>query len=157
MATTNLSGEQACLFPILNAQSNERHKMRRKEIDLLPRAALIEFCDNHAVQLLSLFQTGWALVLHVYTGSESPIFGCQFPRESDDGHSWTCCMTLLSGESLLDIVKTGSLQDAVAIETQSGEAFNTAVVHKHTETGLNVGNPALFMFSANHSIGSIGP
>ncbi|KAI9371235.1 hypothetical protein BJX61DRAFT_543884 [Aspergillus egyptiacus] len=131
--TTDSSGERACLFPILNAHSNERHNMRHREIDLLPRAALIEFCENHAVQLLSLFQTGWALVLNVYTGSESPVFGCQ----SGDGRSWTCCMTLFSGESLVNILKTASLPDA-AIETQSAETFNTAVVHKNTETGSNV-------------------
>lgn len=152
---TNSSGEQACLFPVLNAHSNERHNIRQREIDLLPRVALIEFCENHAVHPLSVFQTGWALVLQVYTGSESPVFGCQFPGECGDGHSWTCCMSLFGDDSLLNILKTASLPDA-AVETQSAETFNTAVVHQHTETGSNVGNPAMCTFSANYSPGSIG-
>lgn len=150
----NLSGEQACLFPILNAHSNEQHNMRRKEIDLLPRAALVEFCENNSVQLLSLFKMAWALVLHVYTGADSPVFGFQFPTESGDGQNWTCRMEPFSGESLLNILKAASLPDA-AVETQSVETFNTAVVHKHAETGSNVGNLAMLTFSANHSTGPI--
>ncbi|KAJ2968886.1 hypothetical protein NQ176_g8956 [Zarea fungicola] len=79
----------------------------------------------------------WALVLHVYTGADSPVFGFQFPTESGDGQNWTCRMEPFSGESLLNILKAASLPDA-AVETQSVETFNTAVVHKHAETGSNV-------------------
>lgn len=143
---THSTGEQACLFPIWNAHSNERQNMRHREIDLQPRVALIEFCENHAVQPLSLFQTAWALVLQLYTGSESPVFGCQFPLENDNGHSsWTCCMACSTGHSVLNMLKTACIPDA-GVEHQSAETFNTAVVQKHTKTGSNVGHPAMFTF-----------
>ncbi|OJJ32580.1 hypothetical protein ASPWEDRAFT_44725 [Aspergillus wentii DTO 134E9] len=144
---THSTGEQACLFPVLNGHSNEGHTMRHREIDL-PRAALIEFCEHHAVQPLSLFQTAWALVLQVYTGSESPVFGCQFPIENGSGQSWTCRMAFPTGNPVLNMLKTACIPNA-GVEHQSAETFNTAVVQKHTQTGSNVGHPARFTFSAN--------
>lgn len=153
---TNFSSEQACLFPTLSAHSNERRGMRHKEINLPPRAALIKFCENHGVQPLSLYQTGWAVVLQAYTSSDSPVFGCQWFRDSGDEHSWTCCMALLSGESLLNMMKTHSLPSA-AIENVSEESFNTAVVHTQAETGSYVGNPAMSTLFANHLKGPIDP
>lgn len=112
-------------------------------------AVLREFCAALGISSSSLFRTAWAWVLQVYTGSESPIFGCQFPIENGNGHIWTCCMALSSSDSLLKILKTASLPDA-ATENQRVDTYNTAVVQKNTETASNVGNLAMFMFSVNH-------
>lgn len=120
----NSSAEQACLFPVLNAHSDARQRLKHREINQLPWASLIKFCEVHAIQPLSLFQTAWAFVLQAYTGSEGSVFGCQLPTENED--------------SLLKILKTTSLVD-LKVENLSVKNSNTAVGQKHAEKESNVG------------------
>jgi hypothetical protein len=58
-------------------------------------------------------------------------------------------MALSSFDSILKILRTTSFPDA-ATENQRVDIYNTAVVQKNTGTASNVGNLAMFSFTANH-------
>lgn len=126
-----------CMFPPLNSCKNdELASIKRIQVNDLPSLRTRHVLNATQETITpTVYQIAWALLLQAYTGTDHPVFGCDFPLKisTDEQDIWICSLDLGDQDLLASLSASAAVGNPVISNGSTSTAFNTAVLRKKSD------------------------